>query len=107
MNEIIQYCDYKGLQEMIFNLGKAIIEKIVEQMGHFQSGPQGADLEQVEFLMNNYCGMLGVIIIRLEDAAINLKDQVYSVLPQLCAQSSFRVGVLLVLNGLLNALQPH
>ena len=39
MNEIIQYCDYKGLQEMIFNLGKAIIEKIVEQMGHFQSGP--------------------------------------------------------------------
>ena len=57
--------------------------------------------------MNNYCGMLGVIIIRLEDAAVNLKDQVYSVLPQLCAQSSFRVGVLLVLNGLLNALQPH
>lgn len=66
----------------------------------------GYSTEEKDTLVNNFGGLLQILIVRLQDrlAQGSLVDDIFSTLSAICAQPSCRGGALLILNGFLNAL---
>lgn len=105
LNDMTQHCDHEGLAAELGQLCHSIIQQLGENILN-GANPGGYSVKEKEVLVNNFGGLLQILIVRLQGrlAEGGLVDAIFSTLSSVCAQPSFRGGALLILNGLLNAL---
>jgi len=105
VNDIIQYCHFKGLKNELVNFCDQILNLINDIIGQNSS----YNSEQVELLINNFGGMLQTVIVRIEQQFMSpdLIQKLFSTLTNLCNHDSCRQGVLFILNGILNTVNQE
>lgn len=104
VNDITQFCDSFGLRDSLIgfcdNLLQTINDQILSSTSKYSEG-------QIELLLNNFGGLLQILIVRIEQQNMpeHLVNNLITVLNMLCERDYCRQGVLLMLNGMLNAFE--
>jgi len=103
VNDITQHCDNTGLKGELVAFGEQILSQIDQNV---LSPSAQFSQEHREILVNNFGGLLQVIIVRIEQDGLNneMVQKVFDTLTNVSRHDSCRQGALLILNGLLNTL---
>lgn len=102
INDICQHCDSKGLQSLLISLIQNVLQLISGQiLNNSTFTPM-----QVESLVNNFGGMLQVLVVMIGKDALTdeLIAELFNTLTIICNRDECRIGSLLIINGLLNTM---